>query len=75
MKDIFFVIREKGNIFVSVMFNRMDNKYYFVNLKKGHICICGFSSVEDAINDLKRLKEAGDIIDCYKIDEKGDKII
>lgn len=70
MKDIYFVRRKKGNTVVAIMFNRMDNKYHFVNLQKGHICTCGFSSIIDAINDLKRLKEAGDIIDYYKIDEK-----
>ena len=70
MTNVFFVIREKGNTVVSIMFDRTDNKYHFVNLEKGHICTCGFSSIIDAINDLKRLKEAGDIIDYYKIDEK-----
>ena len=67
MTNVFFIIREKGNTVVSIMFNRTDNKYHFVNLEKGHICICGFSSIIYAINDLKKLKEAGDIIDYHKM--------
>lgn len=68
MNEVYFVERKRGNTVVSIMFNKVDNKYHFVNLRSNHICICGFNSVIDAINDMRRLKETGDIIDYYKID-------
>jgi hypothetical protein len=39
--------------------------FSFVNITKGHICNCVFSSEEEAIKDLDRYKELGKIIN-YK---------
>ena len=53
MKDnIYLVIREKDNVVVSIMMNKSDHTYSFVNLTKGHICTCKFDSIEDAIKDM-----------------------
>lgn len=64
MKDnIYLVIREKDNVVVSIMLNKSDHTYSFVNLTKGHICTCRFASIEDAIKDMEKKKDSGEIID------------
>ena len=68
MKNLYFVERSLGNVIISIMLNRTDRKYHFVNLTKNHICVCGFDSVEDAVKDMERLKISGEIVDYYKID-------
>jgi len=67
MSNIFLVLRDKGNVVVSIMFDRSDCRYHFVNLTKGHICSCGFDTVWDAIADMKRKKDNGEIIDFIEI--------
>lgn len=67
MKEMYFVEKDSGSVMVSIMRNRMDNKYHFVNLTKDHICACGFDSVEDAVNDMEKLKNEGIIINYCKI--------
>ena len=67
MKNVYFVEREDGNVTVSIMYFPTDNKYHFVNFTKGHICACGFESVDDALVDMEKLKNEGNIINYYKI--------
>ena len=67
IKNLYLVIRNKDNVVVSIMFNKQDGKYHFVNLTKGHICTCGFNSVGDAIKDMEIKKANGEIIDFEKI--------
>lgn len=67
IKNLYFVIRNKGNVVVSIMFNKQDRKYHFVNLTKNHICPCGFDSVEEAIKDMEIKKENCEIVDFEKI--------
>lgn len=37
MNNIYLVQRKSGNVMVSIMRNKSDNTYSFVNLTKGHI--------------------------------------
>lgn len=67
MQDTYLVIRDKGNVVVSIMWNRMDQCYHFVNLTKGHICSCDFNTVQDAIADMQEKKDNGEIIDFVEI--------
>ena len=68
MKDnIYLVIREKDNVVVSIMMNKSDHTYSFVNLTKGHICTCKFDSIEGAISDMEEKKHNGEIIDYIKL--------
>ncbi len=67
MKNLYLVKREKGDVIVTIMLNRSDNKFHFINLTNEHICQCGFDSVEDAILDLEDYKKKGKIIDYYKL--------
>ena len=64
MKNIYFVKRQQGDVLVSIMYNRTDKKYHFVNLSKGHICSCGFETINDAILDMEHYKNNG-MIDAY----------
>jgi len=82
MNNIYLVIRNEGNVLVSIMLNRSNNKYHFVNITKGHICPCAFESVEEAINDMQIKKDNGEIINFIDLEngtltniKLGDKII
>lgn len=68
IKDMYFIRRSKGNVIVSIMHSRTDNKYHFVNLTSSHICSCCFDTVEDAILDMEQFKNEGKIIEYYKIE-------
>ena len=70
MSNIYLVIREKGNVVVSIMFNRFNGNYHFVNLTKGHICSCEFETIEDAIKDMKHKKDIGEIIDFIEMERE-----
>ena len=68
MENIYLVIREKGNVIVSIMYSRYNAKYHFVNLTKGHICSCDLNNVYDAVADMQNKKDNGEIIDFIRID-------
>lgn len=71
MKDnIYLVIREKDNVVVSIMMNKLDHTYSFVNLTKRHICTCKFDSIEDAIKDMEEKKDNGEIIDFINMEAR-----
>lgn len=67
MEELYFVERKKGNVVVSIMINRADGKFHFVNLTSGHICACAFNSVGEALEDMELLMEKGDIQNFHKI--------
>ena len=58
----FLVTRPDDTVLVYLMKNKNDNTYSYVNITKGHICPCRFSSIRDAIKDMDRLKEKGKIV-------------
>lgn len=61
----FWVKRPNDDVVVSIMYDKSDQKYHFVNLTKNHICACGFDTINDAISDMERLKSNGEIIDYW----------
>ena len=61
----FWVKRTNDDIIVSIMYDRSDQKYHFVNLTKNHICACGFDTIDDAIDDMEKAKSNGEIIDYW----------
>ena len=74
MNNVYLVQRKNGNVIVSIMRNKSDNTYSFVNLTKNHICSCRFDSVEDAIKDMDEKILNGEINGYLKLDEmKNDK--
>ena len=58
----FRVVRPKDVVEVTIIKNKNDNTYSYVNLTKEHICPCRFNSIKEAINDMNKLKEEGKII-------------
>ena len=69
MNNVYLVQRKNGNVIVSIMRNKSDNTYSFVNLTKNHICSCRFDSVEDAIKDMDEKILNGEIIGYFKLKE------
>ena len=45
------------------------NKYRYVNLTKGHICVCEFDSVELAEEDMNKRLQDGLLIAYTKLNE------
>lgn len=68
--NIYLVMREKDNVVVSIMLNKSDHTYSFVNLTKGHICTCRFVSIEGAIKDMEEKKDNGEIIDFINMEAR-----
>lgn len=50
------VEKPDGNVIVTIMKNKLDDTYSFVNLTKGHICECRFESLEAALRDMEDRK-------------------
>lgn len=71
MNNVYLVTRQKDNVLVSVIRNKLDDTYSFVNLTKGHICTCKFNTIEDAVKDMQIKKENGEIVDYFEV--KNDK--
>lgn len=69
MNNIYLVTRQKDNVLVSIMRNKLDDTYSFVNLTKGHICTCKFNTVEEAVKDMQNKKENGEVISYFKVGE------
>lgn len=69
MNNIYLVQRKSGNVMVSIMRNKSDNTYSFVNLTKGHICSCRFDSVEDAVKDMDEKILNGEVTGYFELEE------
>lgn len=69
MNNIYLVQRTNGNVIVSIMRNKSDNTYSFVNLTKGHICPCRFDSIEDAVKDMNEKILNGEIVEYFMWEE------
>ncbi len=55
------VNRPKDEVVVTIMKNKVDNTYSFINLTKEHICPCEFKSIDDALNDMDEKVKNGEI--------------
>ena len=58
----FLVTRPKDKVIVYLMKNKLEDSYSYVNITKGHICPCKFSSIEFAIEDMDSYIKKGKII-------------
>lgn len=68
--DKWIVERLNDTVIVSIMRNKSDNTYSFINLTKGHICPCKFNSIGDALGDMDFKVKSGEIIRYYKQEER-----
>ena len=61
------VKRPNDEVIITIMKNKSDNTYSFINITKEHICPCRFESIKDAVKDMERLKTIGKIIDYSEL--------
>lgn len=64
---IWLVKRQCDKVIVTIMKNKCDETYSFINLTKEHICPCKFKSIDDALKDMDRLKDCGEIINYFEL--------
>ena len=64
---IWVVKRQHDKVIVTIMKNKSDGTYSFINLTKEHICPCKFNSIDDALKDMDRLKDRGKIINYCEL--------
>ena len=64
---IWLVKRQHDKVIVTIMKNKSDETYSFINLTKEHICPCKFNSIDDALKDMDRLKDCGKIINYFEL--------
>ena len=62
-----FVKRPNDNVIVTIMKNKSDETYSFINLTANHICTCKFNSIDDALADLEECRKRGEVIEYYEI--------
>lgn len=55
------VNRPKDEVVVTIMKNKANDTYSFINLTKEHICPCKFESIDDALKDMDERVENGEI--------------
>ena len=62
------VVRPKDTVIVTILRNKSDNTYSFVNLTKEHICSCRFNSIEDALHDMDEGIKKGTVLSYKCVD-------
>lgn len=60
------VHRPKDSVVVGILPEKDSRLYRFINFTKGHICLCKFSSIDEAFNDLDKYIKEGKVVN-YKI--------
>ena len=63
------VKRPYDEVIVTIMKNKSDGTYSFINLTKEHICPCRFPSIEDALLDMDKKIKDGTVLKYKKIGE------
>lgn len=66
--EIYYVQRPNDWVLVTIMKNKNDNTYSYINLTKKHICPCRFKSIEDALDDMNKKIKTGEVISYFKAD-------
>ena len=62
-----FVKRPNDNVIITIMKNKSDETYSFINLTANHICTCKFNSIDAALDDLEECRKRGEVIEYYEI--------
>ena len=66
---VWLVRRKHDEVLVTIMRNKEDNTFSFVNLTKMHICPCKFESVQAAIADMDRQVVEGTILKYVELEK------
>lgn len=61
------VERPKDKVIVTILKHKLEEKYCFVNLTKGHVCPCKFDSVKEAMEELENNIRCGKVISYRRI--------
>ena len=61
------VERPHDDVVVTILRNKADDTYSFVNLTKEHICPCKFDSVDDALRDMDKRIAEGKILRYFPL--------
>lgn len=62
------VKRPHDEVIVTIMKNKSDASYSFINLTKEHIiCPCKFNSIDEALKDMDKLKDCGKILNYNEL--------
>lgn len=64
---IWLVKRQHDKVIVTIMKNKSDGTYSFINLTKEHICPCKFNSINEALKDMDKLKDCGKILNYNEL--------
>lgn len=62
------VKRPNDKVIITIMKNKCDGTYSFINLTKEHVRPCKFNSIDDALKDMNRLKDCGKIINYFELE-------
>lgn len=62
------VKRPNDKVIITIMKNKCDGTYSFINLTKEHVCPCKFNSIDDTLKDMNRLKDCGKIINYFELE-------
>lgn len=73
MNNTYLLKKLDGTSVVTIMFNRADNMFHFVNLTHNYIFIHAFYTEDEAIKSMEELAKGKKIIDFYKIGLSGIK--
>lgn len=71
MDNLFYIVRKKDSVIVSIMKHKSDGTYSFVNITKGHICSCRFYAFHEALSDLEKQIQDGHVISYHPLIMKG----
>lgn len=64
------VVRPENTVVVTILQNKIDKTYSFVNLTKNHVCTCKFNTILEAFEDLEEQVSKSKVNDWYfKINE------
>ena len=66
---VWLVRRKDDEVLVTIMRNKEDNTFSFVNLTKMHICPCKFESVQAAIADMDSQVVEGTILKYVELEK------
>lgn len=61
------VKQPKDEVVVTIMKNKLDGTYSFINLTKEHICSCKFESADDALKDIDEKIKSGEVIRYFEL--------
>lgn len=64
------VVRPEDTVIVTILQNKIDKTYSFVNLTKNHVCTCKFNTILEAFEDLEDQFYKSKVKDWYfKVNE------